>query len=170
MKFNLDGTQAFIITQSEEGCCISNNIGLIMSSDQMIEVANGLIEYAKKYKNEIEAYNKEQNLQYERDFNFFVAQPKPKKQLPKAHVYLLECGGRYKVGFTNNVERRVLELDKRPYPLNVVVLSRELKNEEAYKEEQNIHQYIKNFRVCGEWYEIPDENVVENIINYIARL
>lgn len=170
MRFNLDGTQAFIITKTEDGCSISNHIGLYMPAEQMLEVAQEIIKYANKYKKKIEQYNENKNLEYDREFKKYIQTPKKKKEQPKAHVYMLECGGRYKVGFTVDIERRVSEIDKRPFDINVIALSRELKHEIAYQKEQYIHEKIKQFRVCGEWYEISNKKIVENIIEYIARL
>ena len=67
------------------------------------------------------------------------------------YVYFLECGGRYKIGFSKNVERRMRQLDTRPFKINLVAKSKYLSD--AYDWEQGLHDACSDSRIDGEWYE-----------------
>ena len=79
---------------------------------------------------------------------------KPKKKVYKdGYVYLLYCAGKYKIGFSNNVERRVKQLDTRPFPLYCVA---KIYSTMAYQVEQEVHRMLEPYKVDGEWYEFDD--------------
>lgn len=64
---------------------------------------------------------------------------------------MLECGGKYKIGFSKDVERRMRQLDTRPFKLNLVAKSKYLSD--AYYWEQGLHDAFSDSRIDGEWYE-----------------
>lgn len=65
------------------------------------------------------------------------------------YVYLFECGGKYKIGVSNDVNRRIKDLDNRPFKVNLVC---KVYCEAAYKVEQKIHANLKKYKLDGEWY------------------
>ena len=82
---------------------------------------------------------------------FSKPQPKPK---PKLHIYFIKCGEYYKIGISKDVQRRMKELDKRPYKIETIYVSDLTPN--AYKVEQQIHSALERYRINGEWYDLPD--------------
>ena len=75
------------------------------------------------------------------------------------YVYLFKCGEEYKIGYSKNVERRIKELDKRPYPL---VLISKIYSDIAYEIEQHLHRVLADYKIKGEWYHLkPDLSAEE---------
>lgn len=66
------------------------------------------------------------------------------------YVYLFECGGRYKIGYSHNVEKRLNQLDTRPFQLNFIA---KIYSDIAFDVEQEIHKKLASFKVANEWYE-----------------
>lgn len=69
-------------------------------------------------------------------------------------MYIFECGGRYKIGVSDNVDRRVKELDNRPFPVRLVAKSRLVHC--AFEAEREIHEWLEEYRLSGEWFDIPN--------------
>lgn len=67
---------------------------------------------------------------------------------------MLECGRKYKIGFSKDVERRINQLDTRPFKINLITKSKFISD--AYDREQELHEYFVDQRVDGEWYEFSD--------------
>lgn len=82
------------------------------------------------------------------------------------YVYLFKCGDYYKIGYTENVERRVEELDRRPYSLNVLAVSRALLKPHARTVEQFLHNHFTDYKINGEWYYF-DEYTVNRIVKFL---
>lgn len=83
------------------------------------------------------------------------------------YVYLLECGGKYKIGFSKNVSRRVKELDNRPFKVNLIC---KVYSEIAFKIEGTIHTILKNQKIDGEWYDFPTEPTAEWFESLVKRV
>ena len=167
-RFRLDGYMPYIIAESEDGVCIIDQNGFYMPPEQMIQVSKGLAKFAKKYAVDIERKNTETNAEFEQMLHGYGSERIRAKRTPaKGYVYLLECGGKYKVGWSRDVARRVKELDKRPFKLNVIAKSR--LTEGAFKNEQYIHERIERFKINGEWYELPEE-VVNRLVKAIKSM
>lgn len=64
---------------------------------------------------------------------------------------MLECGGKYKIGFSKDVERRINQLDTRPFKINLIAKSKYLSD--AYYWEQGLHDACSDSKIDGEWYE-----------------
>ena len=80
----------------------------------------------------------------------------------EAYVYFIKCGEYYKIGYSKDVERRVKELDRRPYKIEIIYVSPLTPN--AYKVEQSIHEWLSDYKINGEWYDFPSD-----MIDYICR-
>lgn len=169
MKFNLEGRNAYVIQDDENGCYIYDHIGLAMEADQMEQLAKRLLKTAKAKdaKEQIKKYNEAREAELHDIFggkNNSKKEPKPKKA---AYVYMLECGGRYKIGFSCDVDRRAAELDNRPFPVNIIAVSKATVN--AFEKEQYIHTRLEHLRINGEWYEMSPEGA-ERVKQYIERI
>lgn len=172
MGFSLDGSYAYVISDTEFGCFINNGFCEFMTPDQMFYLAKRLEETAndEQAKEFIKSRNEESKEEYENLQKKNHAEWKgvsKQEKVTKAYIYMLECGGRYKIGFSRNVERRISELDNRPFPVTLYAKSKELNN--AYELEQYIHSKLEHLRIYGEWYEISDSGA-ERLKNYIERL
>lgn len=92
------------------------------------------------------------------------------------YVYIFECGGKYKVGFSTNVEQRKQQLDTRSFKLSLIY-KKFFKN--AYKVEQTIHAELckQGYNIENEWYILDNddlqwlidslENNSEDVLTYV---
>lgn len=150
-----NGWMAYVFHKCEDGIIMSDNKGIATSASDIIELCEGLMKFIGKHSEDIEKYNLKRNAEIERDIRGYSASSSKRKGTrKKGYVYLLECGGRYKIGFSKDVERRISQLDTRPFKLNLIAKSKLISD--AYDREQEIHEYFADNRVNGEWYEFSD--------------
>ena len=172
MEFKYGGFNAYIINKSEDGFYISDCNGFEMEAKQMIEVAFGLIRYAYKNQDLIATYNQKRKMELDayvsgewKKFNEITNSTNKLKK--EGYVYLFECGGKYKIGYSKNVERRIKNLDYRPFDINLVAKSEFIEN--AYDIEQQLHLEYQNNKITGEWYELSTHQV-EELEGYLENL
>lgn len=75
----------------------------------------------------------------------------------RGHVYLMRCGARYKIGITNDLDRRLAQLGKQsPYPIEVV---HSIRAPYPKSIETRLHAMFDRVRVHGEWFEFNDDDI-----------
>lgn len=122
------------------------------------EIINDLIHYAHTYTDEeIVQYNKQLEERFFDDFK--PTTNKPIKDL-SGFVYILKCENRYKVGYSKDVNKRIKQLDTRPFKLELIYKQY---SECAYSIEQHIHRQLHAFRVENEWYDIEESLLIKNV-------
>ena len=121
---------------------------------------------------EIEAFNVENKERFINSWREAATQnvTEKAKMSGKGYIYLFKCADKYKVGYSKNVRRRLKELDKRPFPLEVIS---EIKNDNAFEIEQTIHILLREFKIQGEWYDfesfVPTEEWFKGLIGKCER-
>ena len=148
---------SYVAQRTEIGLCFCNPNGVPIERMEAINTALEIIRVASDYGYNI--YTQHKNIEYEKAWGIAKDTPKEKKKANPSMVYLMECGGRYKIGVTKDIERRVKELDKRPFPVNVVATSELF--DEAYLAEKEFHEIYKEYRLNGEWFDIPKDKLFE---------
>lgn len=92
------------------------------------------------------------------------------KSRNKGFIYILKCIDKYKLGFSIDVEKRMKQLDTRPFPLELVYKAY---SEKAYDIEQELHSVYTSYgyRLEGEWYssDLPVEKLIYDIDSCIAE-
>jgi len=73
------------------------------------------------------------------------------------YIYLIKALGsnptRFKIGRTNNIERRLKEIATcNPYPITLID---SFKVEDSVLSEKSLHQKMDKYRVWGEWFLLP---------------
>ena len=159
--------KAYVIDQTEDGFYLSDGNGFILESEDLVEIGEGLIKFAKKHKRDILEHNERVKKELEDWINSQMSQEKRTKPKAKSYLYMMECENKYKIGVSKDVSRRKNELDNRPFPTRLICTSRLL--EGAYGFEQELHNYLAEYSVGGEWYKF-DEAKVEEIRAYINSL
>lgn len=156
MEFRLNGYDAYVITDTEQGCFINNCNGFYMEAEQMIELGKKLIATGRKkgVKEDILEYNRQNKIEYERKWSCHLKEPTPKAT---SHIYLMKCGDKYKIGVSNNVEKRKKQLDNRPFPVEIIAVSPLV--EGAYEIERELHEIYSDCRIDGEWFNLTQEEV-----------
>ena len=151
----LNGWMAYVFHECEDGIIMSDSQGLVTSAGDIKELCEGLLKFIGKHSEDIEEYNLKRNAEIDRDMRgYSESSSKRKGTRKKGYVYLLECGGRYKIGFSKDVERRIHQLDPTPFKLNLVAKSKFISD--AYDREQELHEYFAENKIDGEWYEFSD--------------
>ena len=121
------------------------------------KIAEGVLRFYEKYSDEdIENYNHKMWLKDEEDIQRKIEEDKKIKKLTgksrtknKGFVYLLKCANNYKIGFSNNTNRRIKELDVRPFKIERI---KQWENDVAYDIEQELHKKFTEYKVDNEWY------------------
>lgn len=125
----LSGRTAYVFTKYNDGIKMTDWQGFTTCAEDIMELCNGLMKYAFKHKSEIDVYNQKRMIELEEELNGCVETAKKENRTMRSksgYVYLLECGGKYKIGFSKDVERRMQQLDTRPFKLNLVTKSKYL--------------------------------------------
>lgn len=148
---------AYAFKEHEDGIEMYDCRGFTTCAEDIMELCYGLMKYAFKYKSEIDVYNQKHEIEFEEMLNGCVGTAKKESRTARrkgGYVYLLECGGKYKIGFSKDVERRINQLDTRPFKINLIAKSKFISD--AYDREQELHEYFADNRIDGEWYEFSD--------------
>lgn len=168
----LSGQMAYVFTEYSDGIEMSDWQGFTTCTDDIMELCYGLMKYALKHEDQIEIYNQKHRIDLESELRGNIKKADKEStasSYKSGYVYLLECGGRYKIGFSKDVERRIRQLDTRPFKLNLIAKSKLISD--AYDREQEIHEYFANSRVEGEWYCFSDEEALyaEEIVKELGE-
>ena len=156
----LSGQTAYVFTEYNDGIEMTDWQGFTTCAEDIMELCNGLMAYAFKYTSEIDVYNQKRMIELEEELNGCIGTAKKESRTARkkgGYVYLLECGGKYKIGFSKDVERRINQLDTRPFKLNLLVKSEFLSD--AYDREQELHEWFENSKIEGEWYDFTKEEL-----------
>lgn len=158
--------EVYIFNQTkDEGIYLTDLSNHMMNKKEALLVAEKIIKwYQGTDEKEIEAYNKKIDDGIE---NFMSSLTPHIKITRKGYIYLLECEGKYKIGFSKDVDRRIKELSNNPFKINLVAKSKFLEN--AYELEQIIHEKLIDYRINGEWYNLNQE-VLEDIKKMIINM
>lgn len=74
-------------------------------------------------------------------------------------VYIIECNNKYKVGRTKNIDRRIKQFQTGN--AEVINIVRKYFSGKDSKLETTIHNYLKNHKIIGEWFEISNANFIQ---------
>ena len=148
-------TTAFLITDTDDGAIMSDCQGFMVEYEDIMYICSQLMMYAENNKEELENYNLRQQIELHKQMTgYYPKEPKPKN---KYYIYLVKCGDRYKIGVSKDVNARIKQLDNRPYKVELVASSDLI--EDAYKIEKELHIEYANYRIEGEWFNLPDDTV-----------
>lgn len=138
--------------------------GFAVEADDIKELCKGLLKAAFEHEKDLIDYNIEREDRLEKEMNDYKCTPKEKT---KANVYLMECGGKYKIGVSKDVKRRIKELNKRPFETRLVKQSKPI--EEPYLYESELHENYEDKKISGEWFNLTQHDV--NVIcSYLENL
>lgn len=77
------------------------------------------------------------------------------------HVYFIGCGSkqaRVKIGKTNDIQRRMTELQTGcPFPLKLLGSIKCKSERHAFEVEKSAHEVFRRERKCGEWFFVSGE-------------
>lgn len=137
-RFLLQEPFAYMLIESDNECKIINQFGAIMPYEQMLEVAKKLINYANNHKVEIATFNARKAIEVE---DWLHTKTNPHKEKEGRYIYLFKSNKRYKIGCTKDVNRRLNELNNRPFLVELVCCSKS--SPKAFKQERALHESLK---------------------------
>lgn len=166
MEFKCIGFMAYVISDTEEGCFIHDGNGFFMEADQMIDIGKKLISTAKQkgMKERLEEHNIKRKYNFEEELRPKKSNREPKKK-PKSYVYLMECNGIYKIGVAKDVEKRRKQLQTST-PFQIETRGKSMLMEDAYKEEERLHEYYAQYNIGGEWFDLPEMVVLDILVGF----
>ena len=163
MKQYLNGYNAYVIIEHKDGYYLCNGNGFMLTSEELMDIVKNLIKYAKKHNEHILEHNNKRQIELYNEMKSCFCKPsKETKEKQSGYIYIMECGGKYKIGLSKNVERRKKELNNRPFPVNIIYKSKLIND--VYLIEEELHHCFKEQRINGEWF-----NLKENHINIIKE-
>lgn len=150
-NYNNQGIREFYELESYgEFSVLCDGYGFIVDPEKMLSIAHRLVKTVDRFGDDIIKYN--HKLKKTR-----LKKQKHTKIDKRSRIYLLESGGLYKVGISKNVERRVKELDNRPFKVKIVCYSDLMKN--AQRIEKKLHREFAAHNVYGEWFEFNEDEL-----------
>lgn len=155
-----------LIAKEDDGFYYPRQFGgynkLILPSE-FENILQDLMYYCEIYSDdEIREINK--NIE-EHFFDSFNVKKKYQVKKRSGYVYMLKCADKYKIGYSNNVENRIKELDTRPFKLKLIF---KVYSDAAYQIEQELHKRLEIYRDVGEWYLDITEKMIKDMIDEIG--
>ena len=163
-KSYLNRFTAYIINKHKDGYYLSDGNGFLLESDELLDIGQNLIKFAKKNKESIKKVNQIRKQEFEQSWGSYLKKSKPK---PKGQIYIMECGGYYKIGVSKNIKQRQKQLNKRPFKVNIIYKSPI--NEDYYSMEKELHTQYDDKRINGEWFNL-NQNDIETIKTILEDL
>lgn len=149
----------YLINVTKDGTYLSNQGGLILEPEKTLRLAKEITKFATKYKNEIIEYNKEQERINQEEMEGWRRRTKKSKNKKddERYIYLFECNGKYKIGVTKDVEKRLRQLNNRPFEVKLVEKTKLVT--QALEKEQKLHSELSSYIIDGEWYDFNEEQL-----------
>jgi len=150
------GFKEYMLHKCNDGYFLMDPTGDIATLDEITDLSEKLLDFATTFEKDILIHNLKNDAALRKRFRYGY-QPTEKEPPGKRRVYLMECDGHYKVGVSADPHERARQLDRRPYPVEIVAQSDMVHC--AFKAEREIHSRLDEFRIDGEWFRIPRELV-----------
>lgn len=150
----------WMVFESDEGALLSDFAGYIATADEVKKIAAKLISFAESHNDYISENNINTDVYYdELRHGIYHGSGSTSKtsNKKKRYLYMFKSGeNMYKIGVATNVERRLKELNDRPYPVELFAVS-DVPFYRAFEVEREMHEIHKDDRINGEWFEIDAE-------------
>ena len=148
----------WMVAEDSDGAYLTNNLGYIATPIELKSVIDELVRFASERSDYIACKNAELDEYYENLRNGKYTKANESTPIcKKRYLYMFKSGkNRYKIGVTTNVERRLKELNDRPYPVELFAVS-DVPFYRAFEVEREMHELHADQRISGEWFEIDDE-------------
>lgn len=132
------------------------------------KILDDLIYYCERYTDEeVKSVNELRRKNLENYIKSISSTNKSTKSNKCGFVYVLKCANKYKIGYSKDVERRIKQLDTRPFRLELVF---KVYSDNAYNIEQILHDSLTEYKAEGEWYNSTIESVdLRELIKEIAE-
>lgn len=149
-----------MLIDDAEYCFIADHVSYWLNRETMLEYARKLINTAllDDIDEMIDAHNKELKEYYDNMARESMGYTKIQKTEGKSIVYVMKCGDCYKIGVSKHPNARLKQLDERPFPVEIVMLSKMA--EYPYDIEKELHDALADKRIGGEWFKLDHKDLV----------
>lgn len=90
--------------------------------------------------------------------------------MPKKNVYIIKCSPYYKIGISDNLDKRLISLQiGNPFLLEKVLIINVNSTKEAQFLERQLHLDFEKKRVRGEWFALTVKDLVQLSIQYDGK-
>lgn len=155
----------------DNGCyipTIPHGYNEMIHPSKVDEIIKGLKNYKNNFTDsEIDEYNIKRIVELNNGMKSLTDSKEDINKKTKGYVYLLSCADKYKIGYSNNVERRMKELDTRPFSLELVCKTY---SDIAFDVEQRIHKIMSKYNVEGEWYDFNFEVKADEFSDFVLKV
>lgn len=143
IAFDDDGTK-YLVCQS----------GIRMSADQQLKLADELRQNALKNYDSVDAIRQEQKRKLLEEWRRCMETP---REVKTKAVYLMKAGNNYKVGVSNNPQRRLEDILRHRPDVELIAHSKQMPAKDALSIERKLHETLKKRNLVGEWFILHPE-------------
>lgn len=152
-----------MLHKCDDGYFLCGPTGDIATLEEIEDYAEKLLDFATRFEKDIVIHNLKNEI--ELNERFHCHRTTEKKIPKKRRVYLMECNNRYKVGVSVDPDKRAGQLNNRPFPVKVIAQSNMVHC--AFEAEKEIHEWLDEYRIDGEWFDIPD-GFVDSVVRAVT--
>lgn len=147
----------WVVFNDESGIYLENSAGYMATPDEAIEIVSGILNFLESNGQRIEDNNEKQDRYYEslRNRSLKFGKNQTGSRQVKRYLYMFKCGDRYKIGVSRDVNRRLSQLNNRPYPVELYAVSDE-PFAAAFEVERKVHEMLDAHKLEGEWFELDE--------------
>lgn len=152
-------TMQWMVAEGPDGAYLINSPGYMATPREVAHILDELIRFAKNHADRIADNNARvdeffENLRH----GIYSSSSESTQRRKKRYLYMFKSGeDRYKIGVTTDVDRRLKELNNRPYPVELYAVS-EAPFYNAFEAERTMHEIHEDCRINGEWFKLSDEH------------
>lgn len=151
----------YLLFNEEDGVYLRTPWGDIAPREDVEEIVPLLLKTAREHEKDIIIHNLK-NDGYATSARHETGGGESARSARLKSVYMLRCGDRYKIGISENVPQRLKALDNRPYPVELVAVSKPFSG--AYEVEQRLLAMHADGKTDGEWFISSEQRAKQTAI------
>ena len=149
-----DGAVAIIVFEDDGTKHLVCQSGIRMSADQQLRLAEDLKQNALKNYDNIEAIRKQQRQRLIEEWRGYMESP---KDIKTKAVYMMKAGNDYKVGVSNDPQRRLHDILRHRPDVELIAYSKQIPAKDALNVEKKLHKTLEKRNLVGEWFILHPE-------------
>lgn len=149
-----DGAVAIIAFEDDGTKHLVCQSGIRMSADQQLKLAEDLKQNALKNYDNIEAIRKKQRQKLIDEWRGWMESP---EEIKTKAVYMMKAGNDYKVGVSNDPQRRLHDILRHRPDAELIAYSKQMPVKDALNVEKKLHKTLEKRNLVGEWFVLHPE-------------
>lgn len=149
-----DGEAVLICFEDDGTKSLVCQNGIQMSADAQLKLAEELKSYALAHYDEIEKLREAQKEELEEEWRGWMESP---KDIKTKAVYMMKAGNDYKVGVSNDPQRRLHDILRHRPDVELIAYSKQMPVKDALNVEKKLHKTLEKRNLVGEWFVLHPE-------------